>query len=341
MSSDAERFPPAAKALRTRVVMAGAFVGALIALGLSVTFSWGEGAGGGIGGGAGKLNAAAKEAFSSPPGSCLTWDNPDATDARKVDCAQPHLFEVTSVVDVGAQFPPGAPAPALEQWQQIAQTKCTTDVKPYLGHALDLYGKLTTNLLRPTAAQWNDGDRQLRCGLQWAGPGGKLQPTSGPAKDQDQSAVWEPGTCLALLGKGVGDPIDCAQPHSYEIVAKLDLKSKFADGYPSQDKQKTWLDTECVKAASTYTDGADLAAKKLSLGWDLREQESWDAGSTKVNCKVAAKLPDNTGLQAVTGSVKGGPQGDAPRGNGDGPPMGGEGPSTGHGASSTAPKPGQ
>ncbi|MGH9059074.1 MAG: septum formation family protein, partial [Acidimicrobiales bacterium] len=136
------------------------------------------------------------------------------------------------------------------------------------------------------------------------GPGGGLQPTTGAAKDQDQSLVWAPGTCLALAGKGIGDPIDCGRPHSYEIIATLDLASKFKDGYPSQKDQTAWLDTACTDAAKNYTGGADLGQKKLGLGWDVREQESWDAGSTKVNCRVAATLPDKSGFQAVTGSIK-------------------------------------
>ncbi|GAA3536339.1 septum formation family protein [Amycolatopsis ultiminotia] len=287
--------------LTTRVVMAGVFVGALIALALSVTFSWTDTL---AGGGEGELSEAAEQAFHSPPGTCLTWGAPDASDAHQVPCTQPHLFEVTGMVDLGAQFNSDAPFPGLDQWQQIAQEKCNGDVRPYLGHSLDPYGKLTTNLLRPTSAQWSDGDRQLRCGLQWAGPGGGLQPTTGAAKDQDQSLVWQPGTCLALVGKGVGDPVDCGRAHSYEIIATLDLATHFKDGYPKQDDQKTWLDTECTKAAKDYTGGADLGAKKLILGWDLREQESWDTGSTKVNCKVAATLSDGSGFQAVTGSVK-------------------------------------
>jgi hypothetical protein len=338
MSPSADRFPTATQTLRTRVVMGGIFAGALIALALSVVFSWSDGVIGGSGGGAGKLSAAAQEAFHSPPGSCLTWDNPDASDARKVACTQPHLFEVTTLVDIGPQFPEDAPVPSLDQWQQIAQQKCTADVKPYLGHKLDPYGRLTTNLLRPTPSQWEDGDRQLRCGLQWAGPGGKLLPTTGPAKDQDQSLVFEPGTCLALLGKGVGDPIDCTKPHSYEIVATLDLKTNFKDGYPAQDNQKAWLDTECNKAAADYTGGADLDAKKLILTWDLREQESWDTGSTKVNCKVASALPDKSGLQAVTGSVKAAPAGpDGGQPQDGGPPSdGGGGPATPNPAPSTA-----
>ncbi|MEU0796053.1 septum formation family protein [Amycolatopsis sp. NPDC005961] len=338
MSPSADRFPAATQTLRTRVVMGGIFAGALIALALSVLFTGSGGFAGGSGGGAGKLSPAAEEAFHSPPGSCLTWNNADASDASKVACTQPHKFEVTALVDIGAQFPEGAPVPSLEQWQQIAQQKCTSDVKPYLGHNLDPYGKLTTNLLRPTPSQWDDGDRQLRCGLQWAGPGGTLLATTGPAKEQDQSLVFEPGTCLALQGKGVGDPLECTKPHSYEIIAILDLKTKFKDTYPSQDDQKAWLDTECTKQAADYTGGADLDAKKLILTWDLREQESWDAGSTKVNCKVAALLPDKSGLQAVTGSIKAAPAG--PDGPDAGQPQDGGPPSDGGGgptASNSAP----
>ncbi|WP_091299779.1 septum formation family protein [Amycolatopsis xylanica] len=317
MSQEPGRFRSpriALQAVRTRLVMAGAFVGALIALGLNVAFSWTDDAAGGsgTGPGGGKLSPAAEEAFKSPAGSCLNWKQKDAADVHIVPCGEPHLFEVTSVEDIGGQYPKGAPTPDIPTWERIAQEHCTGNAKNYLGKPLDPYGKFTVNILRPTAAQWTAGDRQLRCGLQWTGPGGSLQKLTGSAKDQQQSLVWEPGTCLALTGKTFGDPTDCAREHSYEIIAKLDLKTKFPDSYPSQDDQKTWLDTECTKAAADYTGGADLGEKKLILTWDTRETESWDAGSTLVNCKVAAKLEDGSGLAAVTGSVKGGPQGDAP-----------------------------
>jgi len=108
------------------------------------------------------------------------------------------------------------------------------------------------------------------------------------------------------------------------------VKATNKDAYPSQDDQKAWLDTECNKAAADYTGGADLDAKKLILTWDLREQESWDAGSTKVNCKVASALPDKSGLQAVTGSIKvapAGPDGGQPQDGGP-PSDGGGGPAT-------------
>lgn len=287
--------------LRTRLVMAGVFLGAILALSLSVAFSWG---GDVTGGGKVEESPEAKAAFTAPPGSCVTWTAPDVSDIHVVPCAQPHLYEVTGVVNIGDKYPPQAPAPTVEQWRDIALERCSEGVSAYLGGQLDPFGKFTVSALRPGNDEWADGNREMRCVLQWAAPGGKLEPITGKAADQSQAAVWEPGTCLALVGKTVGNPIDCAQPHSYEIVATLDLKTKFPDGYPSQNDQKTWLDTECNKAVQDYAGQIDLAAQKLILGWDVREQESWDAGSTLVNCKVGAKLPDESGLAPVTGSIR-------------------------------------
>ncbi|WP_344416567.1 septum formation family protein [Amycolatopsis minnesotensis] len=303
MSKFADRFRLADTTLGTRLVMGGVFVGAILALALSVTFSWGGDVKGGAGGGKPGDSESARAAFHSPPGSCLLWEQQDAGDIHLVPCPQPHQFEVTGVVDIGDRYPKGAPSPDLTQWRGLAQERCTDGAEKYLGKPLDPYGRLTVSALRPGEDEWNDGARELRCVLQWAGPGGQLQKLSGSAKDEQQANVWDAGTCLALAGKTVGDPIDCAQPHSYEMVGVLDLKTKFKD-YPSQADQKAWLDTECSKAVMDYTGGDDYSAQKLILSWDVREQESWTAGSTKVNCKVAAKLPDNTGLAPVTGTIR-------------------------------------
>ncbi|NIH86107.1 septum formation family protein [Amycolatopsis granulosa] len=287
--------------LRTRLIMAGAFLGAILALSLNVAFSWG---GPVSGGGKPDESPAAKAAFTAAPGSCVTWTVPDISDIRVVPCAQPHLYEVTGVVNIGDKYPPNAPAPTVDQWRDIALERCTAGVESYLHQPLDPFGRFTVSALRPGNDEWADGHREMRCVLQWAAPGGKLEPITGAAAGQSQSAVWEPGTCLALADKTVGNPIDCTQPHSYEIVATLDLKTKFTGGYPPQSDQKTWLDTECNKAVQDYAGQIDLAAQKLILTWDTREQESWAAGSTLVNCKVGAKLPDASGLAPVTGSIR-------------------------------------
>lgn len=305
--------------MRTRVLMVGVFLGAIVALTLSVAFSWGGAAT--FGGGKVDETPEAKAAFHSGAGSCINWTQADASDIHLVPCAQAHLYEVTGVVNVADKYPPGAPQPSVDDWRDLALNKCSDGAQRYLGKALDPYGKFTVSALRPGTSEWADGDRDMRCVLEWAAPGGALEPVTGPAASQSQSPVWNPGTCLALAGKSVGNPIDCAQPHAYEIVATVDLKDKFKDDYPSQKDQASYLDTECNKDVQGYAGGVDLDSQKLIMTWDLREQESWDAGSTLVNCKVAAKLPDNSGLAPVTGSIKQAAQ--------DAPPAGGAPPQDG------------
>ncbi|MEU6641358.1 septum formation family protein [Saccharomonospora sp. NPDC046836] len=306
MSDEPDRFPAAPKsALRTRVLVVGVFIGALVAMSFSWVFSWGFETE------AERAEAAAeaaltkrREAFSSPPGSCLTWSASDANDVRAVRCAQDHLFEVVGVVDIAAEFPPGARQPSTERWRTITEQRCGEKAEQYLKAPLDPVGKLSLGVLRPDDEQWREGERTLHCGLQWAGPGGELQTLRGPAAEENQSNVWEPGTCLGIEGKTVSDPVDCSAAHSYEIVGLVDLKTHFEDGFPALDDQKTWLDTECSRVVSEYTGEADLREKGLILSWDLREQASWDAGATMVNCKVAAKLEDDSGLAPVRGSVE-------------------------------------
>ncbi|HJQ45140.1 MAG TPA: septum formation family protein [Amycolatopsis sp.] len=281
--------------------MTGVFLGAVLALSLSVAFSWGGGAAGG-----GKVDESpeARAAFHAGPGSCITWAQPDASDIRLVPCAQAHLYEVTGVANVADKYPAGSPAPTVDQWRDIAMERCGGGAMQYLGKPLDPYGKFTISALRPGSSQWAGGDRDIRCVLQWAAPGGALQPVKGTVASQSQAAVWDPGTCLGLQDKTVGNPIDCAQPHAYEIVATVDVKTHFTSGYPSQKDQGGWLDTECNKDVQSYAGGVNLDDQKLILTWDTREQESWDAGSTLVNCKVGAKLADNSGLAPVTGSIR-------------------------------------
>ncbi|PPK65963.1 septum formation family protein [Actinokineospora auranticolor] len=283
--------------------MAGAFVGSLLLMGSSTVFSWPV-----------KLGSApvsAEEerqaAFDSPAGSCLTWTPPDGTDMKRVDCAQPHLFEVTSNVDITGDYPPDVAPPDLARWQQIAKAKCTPGVTAYLGGKLDPFGKYTVNALKPSEAQWQDGDRKLRCGVQRTTPSGGLLTSTGSAADADQSNVHEPGTCLALDNQKIGDPLPCDQEHAYEIVGTVDLGSAFPGDSPTKDAQLEKAGELCVEVTNTYTGGTDLAAKGLTPYADALEPESWAAGSRKVDCKVGARLADGSGLAPVTNSVRGTP----------------------------------
>lgn len=300
-------------ALRTRLIMAGAVLGAAIALTVSVMLASsgtnGSGSagpnGGPKGGGlpASRSGQDIKYSYAPPVGTCLSWKTEQGEDMHQVRCAEPHLFEVTEVIDVSEDFPPGASQPDKDRWRAIAKKRCAKGVEDYLGKPLDPEGKLQVSALRPNKADWDRGLRALRCGIWRTGPGGSLQATKGAAVEQDQSNVWAKGTCLGLADKSVGDPVKCSERHSYEMIALLDLSDKFGKSYPSRGKQDAWLDKKCSSAADKYTGGANLKKMKLIVSWDTRTESSWRAGSYLVNCKVAALLHDKSGLAPVTGSV--------------------------------------
>jgi Septum formation len=295
----AEWFHPKRQTGQTRLLMVGAFLGALVVLTSSTLFSWPV---------KGLSAAAAADgpnvAFDSPDGSCLTWPA-GSMDVSEVDCSVSHLFEVAGSVDLTAKYPSGAQFPDGTLWQKIAQGNCGPVVSSYLGGKLDAHGKYTANALNPNAQQWASGMRKIRCGLEAAGPGGGLRPTTGSARTADQSPIYPVGTCLGIKDKAVSDPVPCTAAHSYEIVGIVDLKSQFPNGFPPDDQQQAALSARCVKAATDYTNGFDLGKAQLGLTWDTIKQDSWNLGSTKVNCKVGQKLPDGSGLKNVTNSVKG------------------------------------
>jgi hypothetical protein len=129
---------------------------------------------------------------------------------------------------------------------------------------------------------------------------------AGTARDQDQSAVHEPGTCLGIDGRTIGDPVDCGGAHAVEAVGVVDLGGKFDDKFPAVDDQDEFLQTECTKIATTYSGGDDVITdKKLTVYWDNLTEDSWKAGTRRVNCNLAALLPDRSGFAPVTGSVRG------------------------------------
>lgn len=296
------RFAQMNPAARTRLLMAGAIAGALLAIGITVLLTTAI-SDDDKPSGPPPLPARVKAAFEAPAGTCLNWEKADATDMRRIACERPHLFEITEVRDLTAKFPKGAKSPSVDKWIELANSECAKGAKSYLGEGLDPHGKLKLSLLRPSEQAWKAGRREVRCGVQWTAPGGELQLIKGPAAKFSQSDVWPRGTCLGIENKTVGDPIDCANPHSYEMLAVLNLRDKFGKAYPSERDQKAWLDTKCARVAKAYTGGLNLEKKKLILTWDTRKKASWAAGSYLVNCKVAAVLDDESGLAPITGGI--------------------------------------
>ncbi len=238
----------------------------------------------------------------SQPGTCLSWSRPDAADAQVVDCAQAHLFEQSGSVAVVDQ----PTLPDDQQWRQLVKERCTPIVMTYLNNKFDPDGRYRVGALKPSATKWTEGDRELRCGLQSASQSGALYPIAGKVSDGDQASVQEPGTCLAIDGREIGDPVTCAKPHAVETVGIVDVSKKFPSAFPAVADQDAFLQPECDKVADAYAGSPDaIAKKKLTVYWDNITQDSWKAGTRKVNCNLAALLPDRSGFAPVTGSVKG------------------------------------
>ncbi|HEX7302917.1 septum formation family protein [Lentzea sp.] len=240
-------------------------------------------------------------AYQAAVGECLNWEKTDLSDAQKVDCAAAHKFEVTGTADITAAYPKEAPFPNAEAWEKIAQENCSQAATTYLAGKLDPKGKYGISTLNPDERRWSDGYRQLRCGLQVAAPSGAALPSFGSAKTQDQSNVYDPGVCLALgENNTVGDPIECAKPHTFEIVGVV----QHPEGpFLPVEQQESVMSEKCAAIATEYTGGADLKGRGLLVTFDTRAEESWAVGSRKANCKVGA-VPQGNNLVAWEGSVR-------------------------------------
>jgi hypothetical protein len=236
------------------------------------------------------------------PGTCLNWTRADAADTALVDCAQSHLFEQAGSVALTDQVA----LPDDQKMRQLVNERCTPIVINYLGGKFDPVGRYRVGALKPSATKWEQGNRDLRCGLQSASRSGALYPMVGKASQSDQSNVQEPGTCLAIDGKTIGDPVDCAGRHAVETVGIVDLSAQFPDAFPQVGDQDGFLQPECARIAGEYVgDPAAIAAKGLTVYWDNITEESWAAGTRKVNCNLAALLPDRSGFAPITGAAKG------------------------------------
>jgi Septum formation len=286
----------------TRLIAAGAVLGALAAL-LAVGVPTGKAALLAVG--PVLTTTPSAQPLRAPAHTCLTWQKPDATDASQVSCSQPHLFEVTGALDL-ADFGADAAFPDATRWQQLVTQRCTERTIQALADHFDPFGRFTVGAIKPSEAGWLGGDRTLRCGVQSAGRTGTLFPSTGTVLTQDQSDVHPPGTCLGNDSKAVGDPVDCAGPHAIEVVGVVDLKDASPKGYPDEAAQDRLLNTECTRLAKDFSGGPAVVGNKgLTLFWETLRKESWQAGSTRVDCRLGAFLPDRSGFAPVTGSVKG------------------------------------
>ena len=305
---------------RTRRVLAAVAVGAVVAAIATIAISGGMSQNDKpavtIGGGGTPATGSANEnAFTSAgAGDCLNWtpateSGGDRTDMAKVACDSVHRFEVAGPLDLsvfpGAEFGPGSRYPGALRFAELRDEHCSPIVNSYLGSRFDPKGKFSVGLMFPSESAWSSGDRSLRCGLQFSTTTGELLPFAGRVADQDQSNVWDVGTCIGINQNLPTDPVDCASPHAYEVISVIDLGTQFPGTMPSVEDQDRYLEGVCTQAANEYLGSAEaLRNKTLTLFWDNIALESWLAGSRRVNCSIGKEV-ETGGFSAITGSAKG------------------------------------
>ncbi|MET9216655.1 MULTISPECIES: septum formation family protein [unclassified Nocardia] len=249
-----------------------------------------------------------KEFSSASVGDCLSWTKADRSDLVKVNCEDKHLFEVAGVIDLaaypGREFAGGTRHPDSLRMTELRDEHCVPAVQQYLGGRFDPRGRYMVNVMSPSPAGWQHGDRTLRCGLQVAATATSPAAT-GAVASQDQSKVHATGTCLGINQNLPTDPVDCAQPHSVEIVGTVDLASNFTGGPPSEADQDKYVESECNRLSTDYLGSPDaIRNKTLTLFFDYLEPTSWLAGSHKLDCWLG-KGADREGFAAIVGSARG------------------------------------
>ncbi|MQY22364.1 septum formation family protein [Nocardia macrotermitis] len=290
-------------------VAVGAVVAAIVTLSIS-GFRSSHGLEARDPGGAGPAGRNNSVFGTAKTGDCLTWTNAKTLDLSKVNCADKHLFEVTADIDLsdypGREFGPGTRFPDSLRFAELRDEHCFTAAQSYLGGRLDPRGRFVVGMINPGEPAWNKGDRTVRCGLQLvSATGNATQQTVGRVRDSDQSRIFDPGTCIGInQNLPTNEPVDCTEPHAYEVMSSVDLGQQFNSGTPANADQDRYMQDQCARVADSYLGGPKaLINKTLTIFWDNIDARSWLVGSHKLNCLVGKGTQD--GFSSITGSAKG------------------------------------
>ena len=237
-------------------------------------------------------------------GDCVTWpqSGQSLVDSTVVDCATPHLIEVVApVVLTGIH---GA-YPSPEAWRLIEASQCGPVVEQYLGGPIDPYGKYYAGAISPVKEGWDQGERDIWCGLSAVGgvPAARsdLPPMLGRVRAQEQEWFLAPGTCLGGPSVADGVELDCALPHLLEVTGTVDLGGQGL-GSPTVDAIRNAAARQCAQVSAAFV-GQSLPSTLESGSLDVRP-ETWAAGGRLVECVIGQ--PSASGWVPVTGTRKAG-----------------------------------
>ena len=154
------------------------------------------------------------------PGTCLNWTRPDAVRhrGRRLRAAAP--------VRAGRHRAAGRPdrrCPTTAGGASSSASAATRSCTQYLDGRFDPDGRFRVGALKPSPAKWARATGSCAAACRARRARARCTRSAGKAVEQDQSAVHDPGTCLGIDGRTIGDPVDCAGPHAVEAVGVVDL----------------------------------------------------------------------------------------------------------------------
>ncbi|HHY07545.1 MAG TPA: septum formation family protein [Corynebacteriales bacterium] len=246
-------------------------------------------------------------------GSCLHWDiaESDGTliNFRRVNCDQPHRFEVAGVIDLdrypNQRFDKKSDPLSPAQVESLRQGMCRPLVDSYLPKGLDPAGRFRGGLLDPDNSAWNKGVRTLVCGIEASIANSDNPVFTNRVAEQSQALTWSAGTCLSIIPntQTPGRAVNCEQPHVIEVVGTFDLKEHFKDRMPTTRQQNAYSEKKCVEMANKYVGSPEKLRKStLTPVWSRVSLAGWNAGSSTVNCYLTKSNKD--GLAELQYSVK-------------------------------------
>jgi hypothetical protein len=250
-------------------------------------------------------------------GDCYTWaqaaptqdDVPSSSATQDVACAQPHLVQAVGAALIpDDQYPGGSDYPSPAAWSALADTYCGSLTTAFLGYPLDPHGLFGLAIITPGADHWDEGDRQVTCGLRHtdlaALPGpGAFTAFTGDIRGADQSLVYPTGACLAEDPTGtVLGTVTCADPYQAVAVGSITMP-----GWPSAMAPPTATQFDdlaaprCELLARAFLGAAFHDSPAAHTSWLRIAPDSWGAGSRSFTCTVS--FTTATGApRAVTGS---------------------------------------
>ena len=238
------------------------------------------------------------------PGTCLNWTRADAADTHVVDCAQ------AAPVRAGrhrARWPTRRRCPTTGSGASSSASAATRSSSSTwaAGSTRTAGSGSARSSRRPPSGPRATGSCAAGCRARR----GRARCTRWRARPSSRTSRRCTSRAPAWASTGARSATRSTAPGRTpwrRWGSSTSRRSSTTTSSRPSATQDEFLQTECTKIATAYAGGADvIGAKKLTVYWDNLTEESWKAGTRRVNCNLAALLPDRSGFAPVTGSVRG------------------------------------